>query len=145
MEAIDKKVIIVEASVHAPVEMVWKYWTNPQHIIRWNYASDEWHTPRAENDLHKGGRFNYRMEARDGSFGFDFSGVYLKVEVNKSIEYTLDDSRKVQIYFLSGDNETIIRESFEAEQTNSLELQQAGWQSILDNFKKYVESVGQFD
>jgi uncharacterized protein YndB with AHSA1/START domain len=145
MEVKESMIITVQVEINSPVGVIWKYWTTPADIVKWNYASEDWHTPTAENDLRVGGRFLYRMETKDGSFGFDFSGVYLKVEVNKFIEYTLDDSRKVQIFFRSGDNETIIRESFEAEQTNSRELQQAGWQSILDNFKKYVESEGQFD
>ena len=117
-------------------------YTNPEHIVKWNNASDDWHTPRAENDLRTGGRFLSRMEARDGSSGFDFSGVYTDVKPPEKIGYTLDDDRRVQILLVSGGNATIVKESFEAEQTNPVELQQNGWQSILNNFKKYVEASG---
>ena len=136
----NKKTITVEAAIVAPIEKVWKYWTEPQHIIQWNNASEDWHTPHAENDLKEGGRFTSRMEAKDGSFGFDFSGNYTLVETNKLIEYTLDDDRKVSINFTSHGNETTVVETFEAENMNSIELQKGGWQAILDNFKKYVEN-----
>jgi len=131
--------ITVETTVHTPVERAWKYWTEPQHITKWNNASDDWHTPVAENDLRVGGKFLSRMEARDGSFGFDFSGVYDEVRINEVISYTLGDGRKVNITFVSQENETKIIESFEPESTNSIELQASGWQAILDNFKKYTE------
>jgi uncharacterized protein YndB with AHSA1/START domain len=131
--------ITVKSEVNAPVVMVWKMWTEPRHIERWNNASSDWHTPKAENDLRAGGRFLSRMEARDGSVGFDFSGTYNKVESNQSIEYTLDDDRKVLILFIPNGNITEIIETFEAENVYPAEMQQAGWQSILNNFKKYVE------
>jgi uncharacterized protein YndB with AHSA1/START domain len=108
-------------------------------IPLWNYASDDWHSPFAENDLSVGGKFLSRMEAKDGSFGFDFSGVYDDVRINESISYTLDDGRKVSITFISQENETKIIQTFEAENTNPIELQKQGWQAILDNFKKYTE------
>jgi uncharacterized protein YndB with AHSA1/START domain len=133
--------VTVQTAVRLPVSKVWDIWTNPMHIIHWNQASDEWHTSRAENDLKKYGRFLFRMEARDGSFGFDFSGEYRKVVNQKSIEYILDDSRKVSITFYENNNETIVTESFEAEEVNPVELQKEGWQSILNNFKKYAESL----
>lgn len=132
--------ITIDTTVQAPVEKVWQYWTDPQHIMKWNNASDEWHTPRAENDLRSGGKFNYRMEAKDGSFGFDFEGVYDKVTENEQIDYTMDDNRKVQVVFSVTDQGIRIMETFEAENTNSLEMQKNGWQAILDNFKKYTEA-----
>jgi uncharacterized protein YndB with AHSA1/START domain len=138
-EAGNKVTITVETTVHTPVEKVWEYWTEPQHITKWNNASDDWHTPNAENDLRVGGRFLTRMEAKDGSFGFDFSGVYDEVRINEFISYTIEDGRKVTITFISQENDTKVIETFEAENTNSIELQEAGWQTILDNFKKYSE------
>jgi len=141
MAKTDPVTITVETVVHSPVEKVWEYWTEPEHIKQWNNASDDWHTPFAENDLKVGGKFVSRMEAKDGSFGFDFSGVYDEVSVNESIAYTIGDGRKVKIVFIRQENDTRIIESFEAEETNTIEMQQAGWQAILDNFKKYAESV----
>jgi uncharacterized protein YndB with AHSA1/START domain len=132
--------ITIETIVHAPVERVWKYWTEPKHITIWNHASDDWHTSFAENDLRIGGKFLSRMEAKDGSFGFDFSGVYDEVIINEGVSYTLGDGRKVNITFISQENETKIIEVFESENENPIELQEAGWQAILDNFKKYAES-----
>ncbi|MEP7142123.1 MAG: SRPBCC family protein [Ferruginibacter sp.] len=140
METIKKEIITVENIIHAPVEKVWEYWTKPEHITKWNNASDDWHTPRAENDLRVGGSFVARMEAKDGSMGFDFGGVYDVVNNNEYIAYTLGDGRKVKITFSSQGATTKVVESFEAENTNSLELQQGGWQNILDNFKKYTEA-----
>lgn len=133
--------LTVEALVHAPVERVWSYWTEPKHITQWNMASDDWHAPHAENDLQVGGKFVTRMEAKDGSFGFDFGGVYDEVSLKESIAYTIGDGRKVKITFIRQDNDTQIIESFEAEGTNPIEMQQAGWQAILDSFKNYAESV----
>ena len=141
METQIKTTITVHAVINAQVEKVWKDWTNPNAIIKWNNASDDWHTTRAENDLRVGGKFNSRMEAKDGSVGFDFYGVYDKVKTNELIEYTLGDDRKVKIIFTKQGNATHIVESFEAENTNSIEMQKGGWQAILDNFKKYVEST----
>lgn len=140
MENPKKTIITVEATVKAPVEKVWKFWSSPEHITQWNNASDDWHTPYAENDLRVGGKFTSRMEAKDGSFGFDFWGVYDVVVTNERIEYTLGDDRKVKIVFTDQGNATQVTESFEAEDTNSIELQQSGWQAILDNFRKYTES-----
>ena len=140
MKTLEKAVIAVEATINGPVEKVWETWTKPEHITQWNNASDEWHTPRAENDLRVGGSFVCRMEAKDGSFGFDFGGVYDAIRNNEYIEYTLGDGRKVQITFTPRGNKTKVVESFEAENTNSLELQKVGWQAILDNFKKYTEA-----
>jgi uncharacterized protein YndB with AHSA1/START domain len=140
METQDKTIITVENTINAPVEKVWQYWTTPEHITKWNNASDDWHTPRAENDLREGGSFVSRMEAKDGSVGFDFGGVYDELRNNEYIEYTMGDGRKVKVTFSIEGNTTKVMESFEAESTNSIELQKGGWQAILDNFKKYTES-----
>ena len=136
----DKTIITVENTINAPVEKVWQYWTKPEHITQWNNASDDWHTPRAENDLRPGGSFISRMEAKDGSFGFDFEGVYDAITTNEYIEYTIGDGRKVKITFTADGNKTKVVERFEAESTNSIEIQQGGWQNILDSFKKYTEA-----
>ena len=141
METLNKTTITVETAVNAPVDKVWNLWTNPEHIIHWNNASDDWHTPRSENDLRTGGRFLSRMEAKDGSYGFDFEGVYDVVQLNERIEYTLDDGRKVKITFTGQGNTTYVVETFEAENENSIEMQKQGWQAILDNFKKYAETI----
>ncbi len=135
-----KSIITVETTIAAPLAKVWFYWTTPEHIIQWNNASADWCTPHASNDLQGGGRFLYRMESTDGSMGFDFEGTYDEVLFEKSIVYTMDDSRKVTILFSADGHDTKITESFEAEQTNAEELQRAGWQAILDNFKRQVES-----
>jgi uncharacterized protein YndB with AHSA1/START domain len=140
METQEKTVITVQNTVNAPVQKVWDFWTKPEHIKKWNAASDDWHTPRAENDLRVGGSFSARMEAKDGSFGFDFGGVYDAVDTHKYIEYTLGDGRKVKVSFTADGNNTKLVESFDAENTHSIEMQQGGWQAILDNFKKYTES-----
>ena len=132
--------ITIETTVKSSIEKVWKFWTAPEHITHWNNASDDWHTPRAENDLRIGGKFLYRMEAKDGSFGFDFNGIYDEVKVNELIAYKIEDGRKVKITFSKKGNETKVVETFEAESENSIELQRNGWQAILDNFKKYVEA-----
>jgi uncharacterized protein YndB with AHSA1/START domain len=131
--------IKVSARVKQSTEKVWAFWTMPEHIVKWNYASPDWNTPRADNDPRPGGRFLYRMEARDGSFGFDFRGRYDIVEANSYIEYTLDDGRKVKITFQKEGNETSITEEFEAESVNTVELQRQGWQAILNNFRDYAE------
>jgi uncharacterized protein YndB with AHSA1/START domain len=135
------KKITVETTVQAPVEKVWKYYTGTTHITNWNSASDDWHTPYAENDLRVGGKFLSRMEAKDGSFGFDFGGIYDDVILHEVIAYTLGDGRKVKCTFKGQENETEVIVTFDAETENSLELQQQGWQAILDNFKKYAEQT----
>ena len=140
MDTKEKTLLTVQATVNAPIEKAWKYWTSPEHITKWNNASDDWHTPRAENDLRTGGKFLSRMEAKDGSFGFDMEGVYTAVKPNEHIAYAMCDGRKVTIDFISNGNETKIIETFEPESENSLELQQTGWQAILANFKKYTEA-----
>ena len=139
METTAKTSITVEATVKAPIQKVWAYWNEPQHITKWCAASDDWHAPFAENDLRKGGRFKTTMAAKDGSMSFDFGGVYNEVEPNKLVVYTIDDGRKVKIAFAASGNEVKVVETFEAESTNPIELQRGGWQAILDNFKKYTE------
>lgn len=134
-----KSIITVQVTIQATVEKVWNFWTDPKHIIHWNFASDDWHTPYAESDFRVGGKFSSRMEAKDGSFGFDFWGNFTKIVPYKYIETLLGDNRKVQVSFIEKNTETLLTETFEAEQENSAELQQAGWQAILENFKKYVE------
>ncbi len=133
--------ITIKATVNAPVEKVWNAWSNPEDIMKWNSASDDWHTPKAENDLRTGGKFISRMEAKDGSWGFDFGGVYDNVEKFKVIEYTMGDGRKVKVTFTGNGNTTEVVETFDPESMNSIEMQRSGWQSILDNFKKYTESL----
>jgi len=131
--------ITISADINAPVDTVWKIWTEPEHIIQWNAASDDWHTTRAENDLRAGGRFLSRMEAKDGSFGFDFGGEYNEIIPNELIIYTLGDGRKVEITFSGAGPHTKVTTAFKPETVNSLELQRGGWQAILNNFKKHVE------
>lgn len=140
METTGKTKITVEGIINASLQKVWKLWTDADHIIRWNNASDDWHTPNAENDLRVGGKFLSRMEAKDGSFGFDFWGVYDEVKINELIAYTLGDGRKVKITFSPLENKTKVIEIFEAESTHPIEIQKGGWQAILDNFKKYAET-----
>ena len=140
METTNATQITVQSTISAPVEKVWTYWSSPEHITKWNAASDDWHSPFAENDLREGGKFLSRMEAKDGSFGFDFGGVYDEVKQHKRISYTMSDGRRVAVDFESNGNETKVTETFDAENTHSLEMQKGGWQAILDNFKKHVES-----
>ena len=135
-----KETITVETLVDAPIEKVWEFWTKPEHITKWNHASDDWQTTRAENDLRIGGKFLSRMEAKDGSFGFDFEGIYTEVIAKEKISYTILDDRKVIITFLETNNAVQLIEVFEAETENTVELQKNGWQAILNNFKNYVEN-----
>mgnify|MGYP000109070093 CR=1 FL=1 len=141
MKAKDKTVISVSATIQVPVETAWQLWTDPKHIVRWNNASDDWHTPEAEIDLRVGGKFSSRMEAKDGSMGFDFEGIFDEVIPNQRLTYTMDDNRKVEINFCGQGQHTKIEETFEAETTNPNEMQREGWQAILNNFKKYAESA----
>lgn len=131
--------ITVETSVNASIEKVWQYWTEPKHIEKWNNASDDWHTPHAENDLQVGGKFLSRMEAKDGSFGFDFEGIYSDVIPFQTIKYGLADGREVEIIFEGKGQTTEVAEIFDAENENPIEMQKSGWQAILNNFKKYAE------
>lgn len=133
--------VTVQVSIRATAEKVWKCWTSENDILQWNQASEDWHTTKVVNDLRVGGEFAYRMEAKDGSFGFDFGGVYDRVSLPELIEYTLGDGRKVTVRFSLNEDEMIVIQTFEAETENAIELQQFGWQAILNNFKKYVESI----
>lgn len=140
MDIKEKTLITVSAAINATIDTVWRLWTTPEHITKWNNASDDWHTPKAENDLRVDGQFLSRMEAKDGSIGFDFEGVYTNIQEHTLIEYTIKDGRKVKIAFSNQGTETKVMETFEAESTHPLEMQRDGWQSILDNFKKYTET-----
>jgi uncharacterized protein YndB with AHSA1/START domain len=140
METANTTKITVETTVKAPVEKAWNYFTLPEHVTKWNQASDDWHTPSGTNDLRVGGSFSYRMEAKDGSFGFDFGGIYDEVISNKRFAYTMSDGRKVEVHFKSNGSETTVTETFDAENTHSVEMQKGGWQAILDSYKKYTET-----
>ncbi len=142
MIATEKTMITVSTTVNAPTEKVWDLWTAPGHIVNWNNASPDWHTPKANNDLREGGTFSYRMEARDGSAGFDFNGHYTRVVPRQEIDYEMEDGRKAHIVFTAEGNATRIDESFEPEGTHPEEMQRSGWQAILDNFKQYAETGG---
>lgn len=131
--------ITVETTVRAPIDAVWHAYSNPEDIVHWNAASDDWHTTRSAVDLRPGGRFSSRMEARDGSFGFDFEGTYTRVEANRLIEYELGD-RKARVEFEDTPSGVRVRVSFDPEASHSIEQQRDGWQAILDRFQRYVES-----
>lgn len=133
-------IITPQKTILRPVEVVWENFTKPEHVVNWNFASYDWHCPEASNDFRQGGTFSYIMAAKDGSFSFNFWGTYNKIFENKSIEITLGDYRKVWIEFSENNQKTTIVQRFEVETENSPELQQTGWQMILENFKKYVES-----
>ena len=135
----NKTKIIVETTVSANTKKVWEYWTKPGHITKWNFAIDSWHCPSAENDLRVGGKFKSRMEAKDGSFGFDFEAIYDEVIDQKKIAYTMGDGRKATTSFENQNGKTKVTTTFDAENENPVEMQRTGWQTILDNFKKYVE------
>ena len=134
------KLITVSNVVNASLTKVWECWTSPEHIIHWNFANEEWKCPNATNDLVPGGKFSWRMEAKDGSMGFDFEGTYTKILFQKLLEYRLGDDRFVRVLFEETEDGVKITESFEAEGTNSDEQQRLGWLAILKNFKSYVES-----
>ena len=135
------KKITVNATVNAPVAKVWKAWNTPADIMQWNTADPSWHCPASENDLRVGGKFKNRMEAKDGSFGFDFEGVYDKVELHKEIAYTMLDGRKATTLFTEQNGKTKIETTFDAESENDPEFQKQGWQAILNNFVKYTEAT----
>jgi uncharacterized protein YndB with AHSA1/START domain len=132
--------VTVESTIAADRDKVWDYYTNPKHITKWNFASDDWHCPKAENDMKIGGKYSARMEAKDGSWGFDFEAVYDEVLNNEKFIYTIADGRKVKVDFENLDNKTKVTVVFEAENQNPVEFQKGGWQAILDSFKKYVEN-----
>lgn len=132
--------ITVETTVERPIADVWHCWATPECIMQWCSGSADWHTPKATNDLREGGTFTTRMEAKDGSVGFDFGGTYTKVVENQQIDYTMDgDGRKVSISFEDRDGQTHVVETFDAESENPVEMQRAGWQTIMDNFKRHTE------
>jgi uncharacterized protein YndB with AHSA1/START domain len=132
--------ITIKTTVEQPLEQVWAHWTQPEHITQWNQASEDWHCPKASNDLRVGGQFSSTMAAKDGSFSFDFGGTYNEVEPQKRLRYTLEDGRVVSIDFTADGPQTHIVETFDPETENPAEMQRAGWQAILDNFKAYSET-----
>src|SRR5688500_18432913 len=140
MQTAEKTNITVQTTVEKPVEKVWESWNEPRHIKQWCHASDDWHAPYSENDLRKDGTFKTTMAAKDGSFSFDYGGVYTNVQTNKVIEYVMTDGWKVKTVFDSNGNETKVTETFDPESENPIDMQRAGWQAILENFKKYTES-----
>jgi len=133
--------ITIETTVHADPARVWEAWNEPEHITRWAFASDDWTAPHAESDLRAGGRFKTVMAAADGSEQFDFSGVYTRVAVGEAIEYDMDDGRHVSTLFSEVPGGVRIAQTFEAEEENPVDFQRAGWQAILDNFKRYAEET----
>ena len=135
----DVQSIMVRTATNKSLENVWDYFTNPKHIVNWNNASDDWHCPKAENNLKVGSGFNFTMASKDGKMSFDFKGIYSEIVPLKKIVYNIEDGRKVTIKFAVMDATVIVTESFEPENVNSVALQRQGWQNILDNFKKYIE------
>ncbi|RZJ67799.1 MAG: polyketide cyclase [Flavobacterium sp.] len=131
--------ITVKATVNAPIEKVWSYWNDANHVMNWNSPSDDWHAPKASNDVREGGSFSYTMAAKDGSMSFDFAGDYTEVEENHLISYAMADGRKVKNVFDAKGDSVDVTVTFDAENQNPIEMQRGGWQAILDNFKKYVE------
>ncbi|MCE2963962.1 MAG: SRPBCC family protein [Chitinophagales bacterium] len=131
--------IIIKTTIAADKQKVWDYYTKPEHITKWNFAVDTWHCPSASNDMRVGGKYIARMEAKDGSFGFDFEATYNEIIVGESYTYMMPDNRVVNVLFNEQDNQTEVTIIFDPENENPVELQQQGWQAILDNFKRYVE------
>ena len=128
----------VNAKMEAAIGKVWTYYTDPNHITKWNFANDDWQCPSATNDMQQGGKYFARMEAKDGSFGFDFEAIIEYVEINRQFSYIMSDGRRADILFTNDDNTTAVTITFDADTENTLELQEAGWQAILNNFKAYV-------
>lgn len=133
--------IKIETIVNAPIDTVWNAWTKPEHVTKWNFASDDWHCPKAENDVRKDGKFSSTMAAKDGSFSFDFGGTHTDIEEFKFIESVMGDGRKMKVTFIQDGSNTKVIEEFEPESQHPVDFQKAGWQSILDNFKKYTETT----
>lgn len=133
--------ITISATVVASLETAWEVWTQPEHITKWNFASDDWCCPSATNDMRVGGTYKARMEAKDGSFGFDFEAVYDDIVPQKSMTYTMPDGRRIKTDFAANGTGTTITTVFDAESNNPVEMQQAGWQAILNNFKRYAETL----
>ncbi len=139
MKIKEQNFILVQTKIDAPPELVWKLWTNPEDIEKWNNASDDWHTTQAENNLQKGGKFSFRMESKDGSEGFDFGGTYNEIIPFEKIDYTMNDGRRAHVSFTKSSGKTKVVEAFEPEGQNPEDFQHDGWQSILNNFKRYAE------
>jgi len=137
----EKEIIKIEALIHAEINLVWDCYTQPSHITEWNFASDDWHCPMAKNDLRVGGKYHVRMEAKDGSFGFDLEATYDSIDPGNSFTYTMSDGRPVQLVMHENGNSTEVTITFEAENQNPVELQREGWQAILNNYKRYTESL----
>lgn len=133
--------ISVSTIIAAPITKTWTAFTTPSNIEKWNYASDDWHCPKAINDFQEGGKFCYTMAAKDGSFEFDFTGTFTEIIPEKFIAIALDDQRKMEVHFSEENGQTTVIEKFEAENENPREMQEMGWQMILDNFKKHVELI----
>lgn len=132
--------VTISTIINAPIDEVWARWTQPEHVTQWTFASDDWESPTASNDLRVGGAFTTRMQAKDGSFGFDFGGTYTAVEEPTHIAYDMADGRHVDVCFELVDGGVRVTETFDLETENSADMQRAGWQAILENFKKYVEA-----
>lgn len=135
-----KDPIIISLEINAPLEKVWNSWTNAEDIVQWNFASNDWYCPKAENDLKVGGKLKSTMAAKDGSFSFDFTATYTKVDPMSQIDYTIEDGREVSVLFEQKGDKVIVTESFEAEDINSRDMQYEGWKAIMENFRKYVEA-----
>ncbi|WP_379962920.1 SRPBCC family protein [Epilithonimonas sp. UC225_85] len=134
--------ITIQTDINKPIDQVWDYFNNPKHIVNWNFAHESWECPSASNDLEIGGKLSARMQAKDGSFGFDFVGIYDEVKPNQTLKYHLEDGRKVEVIFEKlSDDKTRVTENFDPENQNPVEFQKNGWQAILDNFKNYSESL----
>jgi uncharacterized protein YndB with AHSA1/START domain len=133
--------ITVSGQTLLDIQMAWEAWTNPSHLIQWTFASPDWHSPSAKSDLKTGGRFLTRMEAKDGSAGFDFEGTFLRIEAPHLLEYRMDDGREVLVTFQTGENGTLVTETFDPENIQSPELQKNGWQAIMDNYVLYADSL----
>jgi uncharacterized protein YndB with AHSA1/START domain len=136
-----KTVITISATINAPIEKVWKCWTTPEDIMQWNQASPDWHCPASAVDLKISGKFSATMAAKDGSFAFDFWGTYDDIIENELIMVTMGDGRKWKTTFASNGDVTEVVESFEAENQNPIEMQQGGWQAILNSFKAHTEKI----
>ncbi len=134
------KKITVGVTISAGIKKTWDLWTSPEHVVKWNSASEGWHCPKAQNDLRPGGKFKYIMASGDEKMRFDFEGTYHEVINQKRIAYSISDGRKVTVEFENSGNQSRVTETFEAEKTHPEEMQKEGWQAILNNFKKYVES-----
>lgn len=132
--------IIISTNVNAKIEKVWQYYNQAEHIVNWNFASDDWCCPKVETDLRVGGKYLARMEAKDGSFGFDFEAVFDEIRQPEWVAYTMDDGREAEIEFKEEGEKSLVKISFDPDQSHSRQMQQDGWQAILDNFKKYVET-----